>query len=309
MERKYSPQTMQQTHNIILERQNIRRYMEAEIEHISVSGSTIAFRQFGRGETIVFIHGFPTSGYTWRHILPTLSLKYHCITLDLPGLGDSTWTENTNFSSSSQAEYVIEVLNKKGIDWFSLVAHNSGATIARIIAINEPERVKNLVIFNTEIPNHRPPWIPFYQKIGLLPFVQNLIQKLLQQKWFIKSSMGFKELYFDKAMLDDEDNLPYYLTPFINSKQKTIGAFKYLQGIDWNIIDDFRTKHQQIKAKVLIIWGENDRTFPLKLAIEMKNQFGSICQFHVIKNASLLPHEEKPEQVCDLITGFWGVSD
>ena len=283
---------------------HIEFYQQAKIEHIEVADTTIAFRQFGQGETIVFIHGFPTSGYTWRHILPVLSQKYHCITLDLPGLGDSTWTENTKFSSSFQADYVIKVLKKKGIVTFSLIAHNSGATVARIIAIKELERVRNLIMLNTEIPNHRPPWISFYQKIGLLPFVPNFIRQLLRQKWFIKSSMGFKEAYSDKSLIENYDNLNYYLMPFIKSKEKTIGAFKYLKGIDWKIVDDFKYTHKAIKANVLMIWGENDKTFPLKLANEMKNQFSSTCHLKIISNTSLLPHEEKPNEVCDYTINF-----
>lgn len=283
---------------------NIEFYRQAKTEQVSVTDATVAIRQFGQGETIVFIHGFPTNGYTWRHIISTLSLKYLCITLDLPGLGDSTWSTNTNFSSNAHAEYVTEVLNKKGIDNFSLVAHNSGATVARIIAIKNAERVKNLIVFNTEIPNHRPPWIPFYQKIGLLPLVPNLIRKLLKLKWFVKSPMGFKEAYSDKAMLENTDNIHYYLIPLINSKEKAIGALKYLRGIDWKVIDGFKQTHKEIKANVLILWGEDDRTFPLERAIEMKNQFSSKCYFHTIKNSSLLPHEEKPGEVCRLITDF-----
>lgn len=283
---------------------NIGLYKQACIENVVVADTTIALRQFGQGEVIVFIHGFPTSGYTWRHILPILSAKHRCITLDLPGLGDSTWSTKTDFSSHAQAGYVTEVLNKKGITRFSLVAHNSGATVARIIAINKPDQVKNLILFNTEIPNHRPPWIPFYQKTGLLPFMPGLIRKALKQQWFVESSMVFKEAYSDKSMLNNPDNIQYYLKPIIASKEKTIGTFKYLKGIDWEAVDNFKKTHKEINANVLMIWGEDDKTFPMSLALEMKNQFASNCYFHTIPNASLLPHEEKPEEVCNIIVDF-----
>src|SRR5690606_22089105 len=128
---------------------------------------------------------------------------------------------------------------------------------------------------------------------GLLPFVSGLIWKLLQKQWFIQSSMGFREAYTDKSMLENPENIQHYLSPFVHSKQKTIGAFKYLKGIDWKVIDDFKTTHKNIKANVLLLWGEDDKTFPIRFASEMKNQFTN-AQFYTIKNASLLPHEEKP---------------
>lgn len=104
------------------------------------------------------------------------------MTLELPGLGDSTWTDRTGFSSDAQADHVLKVLNAKGIGTFSLVAHGSGATVARILAKRHPDRVRNLVMFNTEIPFHRPPWIPFYQKVGLLPGIPDLLRFPLKQE-------------------------------------------------------------------------------------------------------------------------------
>jgi pimeloyl-ACP methyl ester carboxylesterase len=108
------------------------------------------------------------------------------LTLDLPGLGESTWTDITDFSSDSQADRILEVLKEKGIETFSLEAHDSGATVARILAIRHPDRVKNLVMFNTEIPFHRPPWIPFYQRVGMFPGVPDFLRLLLRQEWFVK---------------------------------------------------------------------------------------------------------------------------
>ena len=50
--------------------------------------------------------------------------------------------------------------------------------------------------------------------------------------------------------------------------------------------------------------GENDKTFPIKLAKQMLNQFSCDTEFVTIKNASLLPHEEKPEEVTKEILRF-----
>ncbi len=198
----------------------------------------------------------------------------------------------------------MEVLKEKGIETFSLVAHDSGATVARILAIRHPDRVKKVVIFNTEIPFHRPPWIPFYQKVGLLPGVPDFLRLLLKQEWFVTSPMGFKEAYTDRSMLDNPENIRVYIEPLLKSRVKAIGALRYLKGIDWKVVDGFRETHRKIKAKVLAIWGADDRTFPLNLAIGMESQFETDYRFEIISDASLLPHEEKPNEVCELMTGF-----
>lgn len=276
-------------------------YQNANLKTVEIDNVSIGLREFGKGKEVFFIHGFPTHGYTWRKIIPKLTKNYKCNVIDLPGLGDSKWSSDTKFDSKSQALYIIRLIEKMEISKCSLIAHNSGATIARVIAIEKPNLIEKLILINTEIPNHRPPWIPFYQRVGLLPLVPNLIRKALSQNWFIKSSMGFKEAYTDISMLNNPNNLAPYIKPIISSKKRTIGAFKYLKGIDWRIVDSFKESHKKIKAKTLFIWGENDKTFPIKYAKEMIKQFNEHCKLIKISGASLLPHEEKSEEVGNLI--------
>ncbi|MGB1248490.1 MAG: alpha/beta fold hydrolase [Chitinophagales bacterium] len=284
--------------------EQINMYNKIAFQKITVEDVSIAHRQIGAGEDLIFIHGFPTHGYTWRKIIPALSEKFKCHILDLPGLGDSDWSDNTDFKTKSQARYIIKLLKKLEINNYSLIAHNSGATVAREIAVNKPDDVEALMLFNTEIPNHRPPWIPFYQRIGLLPLVPNIIRFLLQRKWFIKLPMGFREFYYDKSMLEKESNILPYTSPIIVSKRKTIGAFKYLKGIDWELVDEFKYLHERIKANVLFLWGDKDKTFPINLGKEMAKQFNTDIDFVTIKNTSLLPHEEKPHEVVKAILKF-----
>lgn len=279
-------------------------YRAAEFKLKEVQNASIGLREFGDGDPVFLIHGFPTHGYTWRKMIPELSKKYKCHVVDLPGLGDSKWTKNTDFSSSSQAGKLIALIESMNIEKCSLVAHNSGATIARIIAVKRPDLIEKLVLINTEIPGHRPPWIPFYQKVSLWPFMPDLIRTALKWNWFIKSPMGFKEAYSDKTLHDKPENLGPYIKSVTQSPQRTAGAFKYLKGIDWQIVDGFKDTHQLIKADTLLIWGEDDKTFPVEKAKDMVGQFNGRCQLKVIKDACLLPHEEKSEEVNSLILNF-----
>lgn len=282
----------------------IEIYRNIPLQKIKIEDVTIGLRQIGTGDDLVFIHGFPTHGYTWRKIIPKLSQLFKCHILDLPGLGDSEWTATTDFKSAAQARYVTTLLKTLSINNYSIIAHDSGATVARAIACTEKNKVENLILLNTEIPNHRPPWIPFYQQVGLLPLVPTIIRQLLKQPWFIKSPMGLKEAYADKSMFEEPSNILPYINPIIQSNAKTIGAFKYLRGIDWKLVDEFSNLHRTIKARTLFLWGEADKTFPIALGKKMVPQFSSHVEFVPIKKASLLPHEEQPEEVVDEILKF-----
>ena len=275
-----------------------------KLQLIKIGDITIALKKFGTGKPVFFIHGFPTHSYTWRKITKEIAKKNTCYVLDLPGLGKSKMLANSKVDSTSQAQYVLEIMKREQIEKCSIIAHNSGATVARIIAIKNPKQIEKLILINTEIPNHRPPWIPFYQKVGLFYLTQIIIRKALTYSWFVKSSMAFKEAYSDKGMFDNPENINIYIDPIISSKEKTIQAFRYLKGIDWEIIDSFKENHGKIIAKTLLIWGEDDKTFPIKEAKKMVPQFNKNCQLIAIKKASLLPHEEKSEEVLSYILPF-----
>jgi len=279
-------------------------YKKQPVQSYEINGGTIAYRVFGEGEPLVFIHGFPTHGYTWRKQLPDLSQNHQCIVIDLPGLGDSDWTDNCDFSSKAQGIRVIKLLEQLGIKKCGIVSHDSGATIARYIAIEKRDLVSHLIMMNTEIPNHRPPWIPFYQQISRIPLVPSIIRQTLKSKFFLKSPMGFRELYSDKKLLSNPEYLNPYVEPVIASNKKTGGAFKFLRGIDWKLVDDFESLHKSIKAETLFLWGEDDKTFPIEIGKRMVQQFNDNCTFITIKSASLLPHEEQADEINKLTIKF-----
>ena len=186
-------------------------FNQAEVKHYECTDAIIAYRQFGSGFPIVFIHGFPVHGYTWRHILPELQKEHTCYVLDLLGLGLSKWTKETDFHFKAQANRIIDFLKSKEINSCSIIAHDTGATTARVVALSKEIEINTLVLFNTEVPNHRPPWIPLYQKASLLPFSHYVFKASLKNKLFVRSSMGLRAFYADKRLLKEESNIAPYL--------------------------------------------------------------------------------------------------
>ena len=82
------------------------------------------------------------------------------------------------------------------------------------------------------------------------------------------------------------------------------GALGYLKGIEWDVVDNLVSTHKNIKADTMIIWGENDKIFPVELAEKMSKQFNANTQFIRIPKTELMPHEEKPEQILNYVIPF-----
>lgn len=272
-------------------------YATAAIQYHKIDDATIAVRTFGEGPPIVFIHGFIVHGYTWRKILPVLAKNYTCHVVDMPGFGNSKWTSKTDFSFTAQAKRLNILFKKLNLESYNILAHDTGASIARILAYTHPDKIKKLILINTEIPNHRPPFIPMHQFLAKLPLANFIFRTLLKVDFIVHSPLLLNQFFYDKSLLKNEATLAAYLNPLKHSKNKMFGMLGYLKGIDWKIVDGFSDKHKNIKAETLILWGENDKTFPVALAENMSKQFSGKCTFIRIPSASLMPHEEKPEEI------------
>lgn len=276
---------------------------KAEVRHVQAFDATLALRVFGQGPAMVLLHGWPLDGFTWRFVLPRLAQCWTCYVIDSAGLGASDWSDGTDFSFAAHARRVKELMEALGIGSYNLLAHNTGATVARILADSVPDRVQRVCLINTEMPGHRPPWIPLYRYVMRLPGALTIFRRLLAIRPFRDSNMAFGGCFNDPHLLNGEF-YEHNVAPVITSQRRAEGAICYLLGIDWHAVDGMRAIHGRLSIPTALIWGEDDRTFPLKLAQKMAEEFAVRPEFFVIQGARLLPHEEKPDAVLAAIMSF-----
>jgi haloalkane dehalogenase len=118
-------------------------------QHIDVDGLSMAYRDVGSGDPIVFLHGNPTSSYLWRNLIPYALPFGRCIAPDLIGMGDSG-----RLPHSSDASYTF-VENRHYLDRFfaalgldrrvTLVVHDWGSALGFDWARRHPGAVQGIV--------------------------------------------------------------------------------------------------------------------------------------------------------------------
>ena len=59
------------------------------IRHVQADGVTVFYREAGpaNAPVVLLLHGFPTSSFQYRELIPRLADKYRVIAPDLPGFG------------------------------------------------------------------------------------------------------------------------------------------------------------------------------------------------------------------------------
>ena len=93
----------------------------------------MAFHEAGEGETILLLHGNPTSSYLWRNVLPHISRQGRCIVPDLIGQGDSEKLPDSGperYTFVEHRRYLDGLLEQLDIgDRVTLVIHDWGSAL------------------------------------------------------------------------------------------------------------------------------------------------------------------------------------
>ncbi len=252
----------------------------------------------------MLIHGYPLHGMTYRHLVRHLASYYTCIVPDLPGLGESEWTSETDFNFAGQARTLSQFVDRLGLKSYSILAHDTGATISRRLTTADPGRVQKLVMIGTEIPGHRPPWIEFFQKTSN-PKRTSFFKLFMRYRSFRHSNAAFGGCFYDPSLIDGEFH-ELFVEPLLASDERIRGQIHYLRGIDWKIVDGMRAEHSQITIPTLLIWGEDDPIFPIEEAKAMACQFPDCRGFVTIPKARTFVHEERPAEVARVTLDFLG---
>jgi len=268
-----------------------------------VGAASVHWRKEGSGPALVLLHGFPLSGRTWDKIVSRLRDRFTCYAPDLIGLGESRSAAGEDHSSPGQARAIQGALRQLGVDAYALVGNDTGGWIARELALVDTGRVSRLVLTNTEIPGHRPPWIPMYQALAQLPGFGPVMRQLLRSSTFRRSPMAFGGCFHDPRCLEGDFHARF-IEPLIASAERLEGVVTFLRWMNFARLDEFKDLHRQLRMPTLFVWGADDPTFPEPRARDMAGQFPSVAGFHAVPKAKLFVYEERAPEVAGLIDRF-----
>jgi len=204
---------------------------------MTVKGLKIYYEETGKGIPLLLIHGFSGTCSQWNPFIPELSKSYRVIAIDLPGHGRSDYMDTTDvYSHKKAAGYIVALLNELHIDSVYVIGGSSGGMITLYIATLRTDLPKRIVVlsgqvyFSTTTRNLITSFGPGAEDPKRVEEVTKTHGKL-KGTLLLRQFWNFRKLYGDPAF-----------TPDVLST---------------------------IKAKTLIIHGDNDPIAPVTNAWEM----------------------------------------
>ncbi|MGD1950719.1 MAG: alpha/beta fold hydrolase [Leptolyngbyaceae cyanobacterium] len=122
------------------------RNLRRQLEH-----GQLFWREIGRGQTVIFLHGSWCDGDQWSDVLTQLGQRYHCLAPDLIGFGESVrLRKKAAYSIAMQVATLAELLESLRLNSVVLVGHSLGAWVAAGYALKFPEHVKGLCVLEPD---------------------------------------------------------------------------------------------------------------------------------------------------------------
>ncbi|MBV9226943.1 MAG: alpha/beta hydrolase [Acidobacteriaceae bacterium] len=121
--------------------------------HATIRGRNIFYREAGpaQAQTIVLLHGFPSSSHMFRDLIPKLADQFHIIAPDYIGFGYSAQPAATEFpyTFDNLTTHIEELLfGKLSLQKFSLYVQDYGAPVGFRIASHYPDAIEALIVQN-----------------------------------------------------------------------------------------------------------------------------------------------------------------
>ena len=106
------------------------------------------------GELVLLLHGFPQTGYTWRHQLPALAREgYRAVAPDLRGYSPRARPPDVEeYRVPKLVGDVLGFADTLGADIFHVVGHDWGGALAWQVAGRHGDRVRTLTSVSTPHP-------------------------------------------------------------------------------------------------------------------------------------------------------------
>jgi pimeloyl-ACP methyl ester carboxylesterase len=268
-------------------------WIQTEPALLNVGHSRMSHWRVGSGPDLLFIHGWPLHAATFRELVPLLSERFTCHIVDLPGCGRSEWGPKSEIGIHAHVASLRKVVDQLALREFGVVAHDSGAVIARLLAADEP-RVRALVIGNSEIPGHRPKLVELYVILAKLRLFRLATAPVLGFRFLRHSALGYKGCFHDVGRVEGEF-MDWFVRPMLRDRRVALGQARLLYGFDWSIIDTLDRVHARIRAPVKLIWGAQDPFFPLERARRTLGQFAGGASLSALDPGKLFVHEEFPQ--------------
>jgi len=270
---------------------------------VRVNGIRMYYRWMGDGPLLVLLHGWPQTGYCWRHLMAPLSAAYTVIAPDLRGYGRSD-KPTSGHDKRMRAEDLHQLIRSLGHESATVIGHDRGARVAHRWALDYPADVERLVLMDI-IPT-REMWRRMDKDLasGTWHWLFHL-QPDLPELLSGANPAGYLRYFLDRwthVPLPEED-IAEYVRAFSAPGAMRAGFDDYRASFPLDAEHDDADYGRKIAMPVKLLWGEHSFLHKID-ALEIWRDYAKNVTGAVIEQCGHFLAEERPDRVLEILGGF-----
>lgn len=269
---------------------------------VRLHGHDLSYVDSGSGPVVLFIHGILGSQRQWEHLVDMMDDDHRVLLPDLFGHGDSEKPLG-DYSLSSHAAAMRDLLDHLGVERVTLVGHSLGGGIAMQFFYLFPERVERLVLVSSGGLGRevnvvlRAATLPGAAQVlsvvasrRVLSRVESLGRGAQKVGWEPGADLG--AIWRGFSTLGDRESRAAFLSTtraVIDIGGQSISAHDHLEGA--------------LPVPTMIVWGTKDRMIPSAHAVAAQEAVPD-CRVELFEGAGHFPHLDDPDRFAMVLHGF-----
>lgn len=219
---------------------------------------------------IVFLHGLPAQGYSWRHVLSAIADKgFRAIAPDWIGMGFSSKVDKRDFAYTPDAyvDALKQFLQTLEISEFALVVQGFLGSVGLQYAFRNPEQISRLAVINAPISTTaKLPWK--IKQLGI-PLVGDM---LTQDPLLVDRTLEGGGPY----QVDDED-LDVYRRPFLTTSASGRSLFVAVRNLQLpKAMEEIEAGFKTWDKPTLLAWGMSDPWLSVDMAEQLSKSLSDV---------------------------------
>jgi pimeloyl-ACP methyl ester carboxylesterase len=257
----------------------------------------------GRGEPIVLLHGFASTWYEWRHVMPELAKRYTVVVPDLRGAGDSA-KPTTGYDKRTMAEDIYQLVRQLGHQRIFLVGHDIGFSVAYSYAALHPGDVRRLALIEGLLAG-----VGDWEEAKRNPLfwhfsfhsVPNLPEALVEGRERIYLNEFWEHGSYNPAAITEADKNEYLRSYAAPGGMRA--AFDYYRAFP----EDERQNREYARRKLLMpVLALGGSQAIGEMALRAARAVATNVRGNVIEHCGHWVPEERPEYLTEQLLTFFG---
>lgn len=250
---------------------------------LALRDGQLSYVKLGRGPAAVILHGVGGHKGDWLEVARQLAPSHTVYVVDLLGFGGSS-KDHAEIPIAMQADAVKQLLDREGLLRASLIGNSVGGWVAASFAAQYPQAVERLVLIDAAgfkaMFDGPPP-------VNLYPESVDDMSRLMR---FMRASAAAHTQEYAAGAL-----------AALNARGDRQAALAVRKGLMAS--PRLEEVGPKIKAPALVVWGAEDKLFPLPVA-DVVTGLVPGARKAVIAGAGHFPHLDQPKAFTDTIVAF-----